>query len=73
MTFIINDIKSKIIPKAKAKGRSPLDVSSAIVVVITLVTWSIFPPTIITAPTSDIARPNPARNIVIKESLLSEI
>ena len=35
---IINDIKSKIIPKAKAKGRSPLDVSSAIVVVITLVT-----------------------------------
>ena len=60
-------------PKASAKGRSPLDVSSAIEVVMTLVTWSIFPPTIITAPTSYTALPKPAKNMVIKESLLSEI
>ena len=38
ITFIINDMKSKIMPKANAKGRSPLDVSSAMVVVITRVT-----------------------------------
>ena len=49
---------SSTIPSASASGRSPLLVSSAIVVVITRVTPSMLPPTIITAPTSEIARPN---------------
>src|SRR6266853_1802484 len=43
--------------KPSASGRSPLLVSSAIVVVITRVTPSMFPPTIMTAPTSAAARP----------------
>ena len=47
-------------PSASASARSPLEVSSAIVVVITRVTWSMLPPTMITAPTSAIARPKPA-------------
>ena len=41
-----------------AKDDSPLDVSRAIAVVMILVN-DIFPPTIITAPTSEIARPKP--------------
>ena len=45
-------------PSPSASGRSPLVVSSAIAVVITRVTPSMLPPTIITAPTSAIARPN---------------
>ncbi len=47
-----------------ASGRSPLLVSSAIAVVITRVTPSMLPPTIITAPTSAIARPKPASTTV---------
>ena len=50
-----------------AKERSPLDVSSAIAVVITRVTPSMFPPTIITAPTSDNALPVAAKTIVTNE------
>jgi len=42
-------------------------VSSAIVVVITRVTPSMLPPTMITAPTSAIARPNPASSTVASE------
>ena len=44
-------------PSASASGRSPLLVSSAMVVVMTRVTPSMLPPTIITAPTSATARP----------------
>ncbi len=46
-------------------------VSSAIVVVITRVTPSMLPPTIITAPTSAIARPNPASSTVASEKRVS--
>ena len=46
-------------------------VSSAIVVVITRVTPSMLPPTIMTAPTSAIARPNPASNTVASEKRVS--
>jgi hypothetical protein len=42
-------------------------VSSAIVVVITRVTPSMLPPTIMTAPTSEAARPNPSRPTVTSE------
>ena len=58
---------SRMIPSPSASGRSPLLVSSAIVVVITRVTPSMLPPTIITAPTSDAARPKPASTIVTSE------
>ena len=51
----------------------PLEVSRAIVVVITRVRWSILPPTIITAPTSDTARPNPASTTVSSEYRASMI
>jgi hypothetical protein len=36
-------------------------------VVMTRVTWSMLPPTIITAPTSAPARPKPARKMVTRE------
>ena len=58
-------------PKDKAKDKFPLEVSSAIAVVIILVKWSIFPPTIMTAPTSDIALPKPAKTTVESEYLAS--
>ena len=58
-------------PKFKASERSPFEVSSVIAVVITLVTPSMFPPTIKTAPTSERARPKPASRTVIKENLAS--
>ena len=54
-------------PRPSASGRSPLLVSSAIAVVITRVTPSMLPPTIITAPTSEAARPKPASTIVTSE------
>src|ERR1700751_2738586 len=47
-------------PSPTARARSPLDVSSAIAVVIVRVKPSILPPTIMMAPTSAAARPNPA-------------
>src|SRR6266849_3100561 len=62
----------RIIPNPSASGRSPLLVSSAMVVVITRVTPSMFPPTIITAPTSAAARPNPARIVVSSENRVSQ-
>src|SRR5690606_36575478 len=52
---------TRTMPSPSASGRSPLLVSSAIAVVITRVTPSILPPTIMTAPTSALARPKPAR------------
>ncbi len=58
-------------PSASASGRSPLLVSSAIVVVITRVTPSMLPPTIITAPTSAMARPKPASSTVASENRVS--
>src|SRR5258706_257652 len=61
----------RIIPRPSASGRSPLLVSSAMVVVITRVTPSMFPPTIIPAPTSAAARPNPARIVVSSENRVS--
>src|ERR1041385_2631671 len=62
----------RMIPNPSASGRSPLLVSSAMVVVITRVTPSMFPPTIITAPTSAAARPNPARIGVRSEKRVSQ-
>ena len=58
-------------PERSASGRSPLLVSSAIVVVITRVTPSMLPPTIITAPTSAAARPKPASTTVSSEKRMS--
>ena len=53
-------MRSRMKPSPRASGRSPLLVSSAIVVVMTRVTPSMLPPTMMTAPTSDAARPKPA-------------
>ncbi len=58
---------SNTMPRPSANGRSPFEVSRAMAVVITRVTPSMLPPTIITAPTSAIARPNAARTIVTSE------
>ena len=63
----------KIIPSIIAKFRFPFDVSKAIAVVITRVTPSIFPPTIMTDPTSDNALPVAAKIIVINENTASQI
>ena len=54
------------IPRLNAKDNSPLDVSSTILVVITLVKLSILPPTIITAPTSESALLKPVMTIINK-------
>ena len=70
--FIKIDKEINIIPSPRAKDKSPLDVSITIVVVITRVIWAIFPPTIITAPTSANALPSPARATVNKENLASQ-
>ena len=60
-----------VIPKLNASASSPLDVSSTILVVITLVIFAIFPPTIITAPTSDKALPRPVTIIINNSNLHS--
>ena len=52
-------------PSASASAILPFEVSSAIAVVMVRVTWSILPPTIMTAPTSAMARPKPASTAVI--------
>src|SRR5882724_8270930 len=64
--LMISDSVIRMRPRPSASGRSPLLVSSAIVVVITRVTWSMLPPTIITAPTSAEARPKPASTAVTR-------
>src|SRR5262249_24968792 len=51
-------------PKARASGRSPRLVSSAIAVVMVRVTPAMLPPTMRMAPTSAMARPKPARKAV---------
>eukprot|EP01136_Pigoraptor_vietnamica_P011839 Opistho-1_new@51144 len=51
-------------PSASASGKSPLLVSSAMAVVMTRVKPSMLPPTTITAPTSEIARPKAAISTV---------
>ena len=61
------------IPKARAKDRSPRDVSNTILDVITLVTWAMLPPTIIIAPTSDNALPSPAMPFTVNSCLDSHI
>ncbi len=63
---------TRITPSASASGRSPLLVSSAIAVVMVRVTPSMLPPTIITAPTSEAARPNPASTMVSSETRVSQ-
>ena len=63
----MSTMASRMKPSPSASGRSPLLVSSAMVVVITRVTPSMLPPTIITAPTSEAARPKPASTIVTSE------
>ena len=65
-------MNSRMKPSPSASGRSPLLVSSAIVVVMTRVTPSMLPPTIMTAPTSDAARPKPASTIVTSEKRRSQ-
>ena len=54
-------------PKPNAKGKSPLLVSKAMAVVMTRVKPSMLPPTTMTAPTSDTARPNAANTTVSKK------
>ena len=65
----MKDISNRISPSATASSILPLLVSNAIAVVITLVKWLIFPPTIITAPTSALALPNPVRATVMRAYL----
>ena len=60
-------VSSNTMPSATASANSPIDVAWAIDVVITRVEWRILPPTIITAPTSEMARPKQARPIVIRD------
>ena len=71
MRFIIKAKASNTIPKLNAIESSPLEVSSTILVVITLVRFATLPPTIITAPTSDNARPSDTNNITISSNLCS--
>ena len=62
--FIIIAINISDIPKLNAKDNSPLDVSSTMLVVMTLVKLSILPPTMITAPTSESALLNPVITMI---------
>ena len=71
--FKIIAIKSNVIPKFNASSKLPRDVSRTMLVVITRVLYAILPPTIITAPTSDNARPSPVSIIISKSFLPSTI
>jgi hypothetical protein len=71
--FIIIAIKIKEIPKLNANDNSPLDVSRTMLVVIIRVKLSIFPPTIITAPTSESALLSPVMTMINKSYLDSNI
>src|SRR6185369_10194746 len=64
--FTPSDRTIRMIPRPSASARSPFEVSSAIAVVIIRVTWSILPPTIMTAPPSALARPKPASSAVMR-------
>ena len=69
--LIVNEINSSMIPNAIAAANSPFLVSSTIAVVNTLVFPAIFPPTMITAPTSVTTRPNAAANAITIETRAS--
>ena len=60
-----------MIPMAMATPNSPISVSSTIAVVKTLVDHLIFPPIIMTAPTSEMAAPNETIRAVRSPSLAS--
>ena len=69
--LIVNEINSSMIPSAIAAANSPFLVSSTIAVVNTLVFPAMFPPTMITAPTSVTTRPNAAANAITIETRAS--
>src|SRR5206468_2689976 len=71
--FTMTTIAIRMRPSPIASGRSPFEVSSAIAVVMVRVKPSILPPTMITAPTSAAARPNPARSAVTRLKRASQI
>src|SRR5208337_483913 len=60
MLFISKESARRMMPSASASSKFPLSVSSAMVVVMTLVYPAIFPPTISIAPTSAITLPKAA-------------
>ena len=62
---------SRISPRAMAVSKLPIWVSITVAVVSTRVWWRILPPTIITAPTSEITLPNPAMTAARIESFTS--
>ncbi len=66
---MINAMMRSDIPRLRARDSSPLEVSSTILVVITLVKLSILPPTIRTAPTSDSALLKPVMITINKLNL----
>ena len=68
MTMAISTMPSPI-----ASGRSPLEVSSAIAVVMVRVKPSMLPPTMMMAPTSAAARPKPASSAVTRLKRASQI
>ena len=70
---MINANESNVIPRLRAVGKSPFDVSSTIPVVIVRVRYAILPPTIIIAPTSDNARLNDRRIFIVKSYFDSNI
>src|SRR6516164_2102240 len=68
ITMVISTMPSPI-----ASGRLPLEVSSAIAVVMVRVKPSMLPPTMMTAPTSAAARPKPASSAVTRLKRPSQI
>jgi len=62
--FTANANDTRIIPKAIAISKLPIDVSSDIAVVRVLVYPRMLPPTTIARPISEMARPNP-RSIAV--------
>ena len=57
-------MEMRTMPSASASARLPLLVSSTMVVVMVRVTPAMLPPTMMMAPTSEMARPNPASSAV---------
>ena len=73
MRLIIIAMKISDNPRYIANSSSPREVSSTILVVITLDMFDMLPPTMITAPTSDNARPRPVIDTITKSNLVSSI
>ncbi len=69
----INEIVIKIIPMAMETLYCPILLFMAIKVVMTRVNPRMLPPTIITAPTSEIARPKPVTRAIIITDFSSKI